>query len=138
MAALISAIGDIPLRQELAVTGSLNQQGEVQAIGGVNEKIEGFFEVCEARGLTGDQGVVIPAANTVHLMLREPVRTAVSEGRFHIYAVERIDDALALLTGVDVGAIDAAVNARLEELTALARRYARHRDDDDKDGDGDE
>ncbi|MDJ0877498.1 MAG: AAA family ATPase [Halieaceae bacterium] len=104
---LLSAIADLPLRQDLAVTGSMNQLGEVQAIGGVNEKIEGFFEICEARGLTGEQGVIIPAANGVHLMLRDSVRDAVADGRFHIYTVESVDDAMSLLCGLPTGEPDA-------------------------------
>ncbi len=104
---LLSAIADLPLRQDLAVTGSMNQLGEVQAIGGVNEKIEGFFEICEARGLSGQQGVIIPAANRVHLMLREDVRNAVAEGRFHIYTAERVEDVMGLLSGLPAGEPDA-------------------------------
>ena len=105
---LQSAIADLPLRQDLAVTGSMNQMGEVQAIGGVNEKIEGFFEICAARGLSGEQGVIIPASNRVHLMLRQEVREAVADGRFHIYAVERVDDVMSLLCGLPAGEPDAA------------------------------
>jgi predicted ATP-dependent protease len=105
---LLSAIADLPLRQDLAVTGSMNKLGEVQAIGGVNEKIEGFFEICEARGLTGQQGVIIPAANKVHLMLRREVRDAVAEGRFHIYTAERVEDVMSLLSGLPAGAKDEA------------------------------
>ncbi|KAA1188184.1 AAA family ATPase [Pseudohalioglobus sediminis] len=123
IAVLISAIADIPLRQELAVTGSLNQHGEVQAIGGVNEKIEGFFDICEARGLTGSQGVVIPAANTVHLMLRRDVRDAVASHRFHIHAVERIEEAMELMTGFTMASIDARVSARIDELQAAAMSF---------------
>ena len=82
---LLSAIGDMPIRQSLAVTGSVDQHGRVQAIGGVNEKIEGFFDLCNARGLTGDQGVLIPAANVKHLMLRQDVVDAVAAGKFHVY-----------------------------------------------------
>ncbi|HJQ58059.1 MAG TPA: AAA family ATPase [Vineibacter sp.] len=119
--ALLSAIAEVPLRQDLAVTGSVNQMGEVQAIGGVNEKIEGFFDVCRAKGLSGTQGVVIPKANVRHLMLRDDVVGAVEEGRFHIYAVSAIDEGLALLTGQTVGERladgrypDASINARIE------------------------
>jgi predicted ATP-dependent protease len=104
---LQSAIANLPLRQDLAVTGSMNQLGEVQAIGGVNEKIEGFFEICQSRGLTGKQGVIIPAANRVHLMLRHEVRAAVAEGRFHIYTAERVDDVMSLLSGLPAGEPDA-------------------------------
>ncbi|CAM3385871.1 ATP-binding protein [Hydrogenibacillus schlegelii] len=100
---LLSAIGEVPLRQDLAVTGAVNQKGTVQAIGGVNEKIEGFFDVCREKGLTGTQGVVIPAANVRHLMLREDVVQAIEEGRFHLYAVETVDEALELFTGLPAG-----------------------------------
>ncbi len=106
--ALMSALSGVPIRQSLAVTGSVNQRGEVQAIGGVNEKIEGFFDVCRARGLTGEQGVVIPASNTRHLMLREDVVEACRDGSFHVYAVATIDEGLEVLTGVPAGEPDAA------------------------------
>jgi len=101
--ALISSITGEPLRQDIAITGSINQFGEIQPIGGVNEKIEGFYKVCKARGITGTQGAVIPEANTKHLMLNEEVRKAVADGKFHIYAMSHIDDALELFTGVPVG-----------------------------------
>lgn len=101
--ALLSALAEVPIRQGLAVTGSVNQWGEVQAIGGVNEKVEGFFDVCNARGLTGDQGVLVPAANVQHLMLRDDVVAAAGEGRFAIYSVSTIDEGIALLTGVPAG-----------------------------------
>ncbi len=126
--ALLSAISGVPLKQSLAVTGSVNQHGQVQAIGGVNEKIEGFFDVCRARGLTGEQGVLIPASNVKHLMLRSDVVEAVSEGRFHVYPVETVDQGIELLTGTPAGERDEAgnypagsinglVEARLAELT---------------------
>lgn len=101
--ALLSAIADLPVRQYLAVTGSVNQHGEIQPIGGVNEKVEGFFDLCKARGLTGAQGVLIPASNVKHLMLRQDVVDAVSGGRFHIYPVETIDQGIELLTGIEAG-----------------------------------
>lgn len=119
--ALISAITDIPLRQDLAVTGSLNQHGQVQVIGGINEKVEGFFDICNARGLTGSQGVVIPAANKVHLMLRRDVRDAVQQEKFHIYAVDHINTALELLTGYTTASVDRRVIARVEELQQLVK-----------------
>ena len=131
LVALISAIADIPVRQDLAVTGSLNQHGQVQAIGGVNEKIEGFFDICNARGLSGSQGVVIPAANAVHLMLRKDVLDAVGAGKFQVYSVETIDGALELLTGYSAASIDKLVLERLEELAELARKYARKGEDKD-------
>lgn len=107
LCALLSALADTPLRQSLAVTGSIDQFGRVQAIGGVNEKIEGFFDVCRARGLTGDEGVLIPAANVPHLMLHEDVVRAARDKRFHIYPVSDVDEALALLSGLAAGAADA-------------------------------
>jgi lon-related putative ATP-dependent protease len=103
LCALLSALGNIPLRQDIAVTGSVNQHGDVQPIGGVNEKIEGFYEVCTARGLTGRQGVLIPASNVQHLMLREDVVAACRRGEFGVYAMSTIDQAMALLTGLSPG-----------------------------------
>lgn len=126
--ALLSSLSGLPIRQGLAVTGSVNQRGQVQAIGGVNEKIEGFYAVCEAQGLTGEQGVVIPQANVRHLMLRDKVIDAVREGRFNIYPVSTVDEGIALLTGVEAGEADAegqypegTVNQRVQErLRAMA------------------
>lgn len=108
--ALISAMAGVPIKQSLAVTGSVNQHGQVQAIGGVNQKIEGFFEICAQRGLTGEQGVLIPQANVKHLMLRQDVVEAVANGRFHIYPVEHIDQGIELLTGIPAGEPDEAGN----------------------------
>ena len=96
----------------MAVTGSVNQQGDVQAIGGVNEKIEGFFEICHARGLTGDQGVVIPESNVDHLMLREDVIAAARAGRFSVYAVRNVEEAVSLLTGMPAGEAEIVGEAR--------------------------
>ncbi len=104
--ALLSAIGDIPLKQSLAVTGSVNQHGIVQPIGGVNEKIEGFFNICKQRGLTGDQGVLIPQANEKNLMLKDEVILAVEAGEFNIYSVSNIDEGMQLLTGLEMGKKD--------------------------------
>jgi len=101
--ALLSAIADVPLRQGLAVTGSVNQHGEIQVVGSVNEKIEGFFDVCRARGLTGEHGVIIPVGNAQHLMLRQDVVASVGAGQFHIYPVRTADDGLELLTGLPAG-----------------------------------
>ena len=131
LCALLSAIAEAPLRQSLAVTGSVSQHGDIQSIGGVNEKIEGFFDVCRARGLAGGQGVVIPAANVRNLMLRGDVVQAVAEGTFAIYPVTTIDEAAALLSGVPAGERDAVgafpagtLNQRVEqkllEFAALA------------------
>ena len=104
--ALLSATAEVPIRQSLAVTGSVNQHGQVQPIGGVNEKIEGFFDICRNRGLTSEQGVLIPASNVKHLMLRQDVVQAVEDGRFHIYPVETIDEGIELLTGMAAGKAD--------------------------------
>ncbi len=101
--ALISSLANVPLKQGIAVTGSVNQNGEVQAIGGVNQKIEGFFAVCREKGLTGEQGVLIPRSNIDNLMLREEVIQAVREGKFHIWAVDTIEDGLKVLTGLEAG-----------------------------------
>jgi predicted ATP-dependent protease len=127
----LSALAEVPLKQSLAVTGSVNQHGQVQAIGGVNEKVEGFFEVCRTRGLTGKQGVLIPAANVKHLMLRQDVVEAVAAGKFHIYPVETIDQGIEILTGLPAGERDEAgnypegsFNQRVEaRLAALADRW---------------
>ena len=101
--ALLSSLSWLPLRQDLAVTGSVDQEGRVQSIGGATAKIEGFFDICQARGLTGDQGVLIPAANVRHLVLRSDVVEAVRDGKFHIYAVETVDQGIQLLTGTPAG-----------------------------------
>jgi lon-related putative ATP-dependent protease len=136
LCALLSALADVPLKQNLAITGSVNQYGEVQAIGGVNEKIEGFFDICESRGLTGEQGVVIPRANMKHLMLREDIVDACRESRFRVYSVAAVDEAVELLTGIAAGERDAngvfpqgSVNERVErrlvQLAERARAFAR-------------
>jgi len=101
--ALFSRLTDVPIKQAIAVTGSVNQKGEVQAIGGLNEKIEGFFEVCKAKGLNGQQGVLIPASNARNLMLKEEVVEAVESGNFHIYPVSTIDEGIEVLTGLKAG-----------------------------------
>ncbi|MCB2102554.1 MAG: AAA family ATPase [Rhodobacterales bacterium] len=137
--ALLSALSGIPIKQAIAVTGSVDQNGRVQAIGGANEKIEGFFDICSARGLTGDQGVMIPAANVKHLMLRDDVVAAAAEGMFHIYPVETIDQGIEILTGVaagrpddtgayPIGTVNRAVAARLRALTEKALRLGRRAD----------
>ncbi|MCE7938366.1 ATP-dependent protease [bacterium] len=134
--ALLSALSGVPLRQSLAVTGSMNQTGEVQAIGGVNEKIEGYFDVCQQHGLTGDQGVLIPAANAQHLMLRHDVVAAVRAGQFHVYPVRQVDAGIALLTGLPAGARDrrgrfpaGSVNRLVEDRLARFARRQRRRPD---------
>jgi lon-related putative ATP-dependent protease len=131
--ALLSALADLPIKQSFAVTGSVNQHGDVQVIGGVNEKIEGFFDTCVARGLDGKQGVLIPAGNVTHLMLRRDVVEAAEAGRFRVYAVRTIDEGIELLTGVPAGQRDGAgkfpdgsVNRRVEDrLIALADQRRR-------------
>ena len=132
--ALISSIAQVPMRQDLAITGSINQFGEIQPIGGVNEKVEGFFKICKARGLTGSQGVIIPEANSGHLMLSTLVREAVENGDFHIYTMSHIDDALGLLTDMAVGHEDkggqfpdGSVNAKV--MHALEAMNVKHDDD---------
>ena len=100
---LLSAIADIPIKQSMAVTGSINQHGEIQPIGGVNEKIEGFFEICQRRGLTGEQGVLIPRSNVKNLMLNRDVVQAVRDSKFHIYPVDHVDQGLEILTGMSIG-----------------------------------
>lgn len=149
LAALLSALSGIPVVQRLAVTGSVNQLGQVQAIGGVNEKIEGFFGICQSRGLTGDQGVVIPAANVEHLMLRAEVLEAVRAGDFHVYAIQMIDEGLELLLDTPAGeadewgeyppdSINGRVAARLDELIRLHRATHRHNDGGNGNDDDDE
>jgi lon-related putative ATP-dependent protease len=141
LCAVLSALAGVPIRQGIAITGSVNQNGEAQAIGGVNEKIEGFFDVCRAAGLSGEQGVIIPASNVKHLMLRQDVVGAVAAGRFKIHAVANVDEAMAVLTGLDPGARDAAgtfpagtINQRVEaELTAMAERVRKFGAADRKD-----
>lgn len=131
--ALLSSLARVPIKQGIAVTGSVNQRGQVQAIGGVNQKIEGFFDICEARGLTGGQGVIIPASNVKHLMLREDVVEAVERGDFHVYPVGSVDEGIEILTGVPAGERDeegsypeGTINARVEErLAELAEKRAR-------------
>jgi lon-related putative ATP-dependent protease len=127
---LLSAIAEVPIGQNFAVTGSVNQRGEVQAIGGVNQKIEGFFDICAARGLSGDQGVLIPQANVPHLMLHRRVRDAVAAGTFHVYPVATIDEGIERLTGMTAGTRqpdgtypEGSFNRRVaDRLRAMARR----------------
>ncbi|MBS3907988.1 MAG: AAA family ATPase [Syntrophaceae bacterium] len=131
---LLSSLSGLPLRQDIAVTGSVNQKGEVQPIGGVNEKIEGFFEVCKAKGLTGKQGVMIPHLNVDDLMLRKDVVQAVQEGRFRVYPVKTIDQGIAILTGVEAGerledgcfkegTVNGLVDRKLQELGKKIKEY---------------
>ena len=127
LCAILSALSGIPLRQDVGVTGSLSMQGRVLAVGGVNDKVEGFHQLCSARGLTGTQGVVLPAVNVEDLMLPPEVLADVAAGRFHVWSAEHIDEVLELLTGRPAEEVHAAVVRRLDELEKL-------KDDDDKDG----
>jgi lon-related putative ATP-dependent protease len=139
---LLSAISEVPIKQSFAVTGSVNQHGLIQAVGGVNEKIEGYFDICREKGLTGVQGVIIPSANVKHLMLRQEVRDAVSRGEFSIYAVDDIDQGIELLTGLPAGqagedgkyppeSINGKVKQRLERL---AKKSTQPGEDDGEQG----
>ena len=125
------------MKQEFAVTGSVDQFGNIQPIGGVNEKIEGFFEYCEHRGLTGGQGVIIPVQNVRHLMLEEKVLSAVREGRFSVYAVSSIDEGIELLTGVPAATIHRKAKSRLKkwmkEAAKLREKYKTAKDDHEDD-----
>lgn len=135
--ALLSALSGVPIRQELAVTGSVNQNGEVQAIGGVNEKIEGFFDICRARGLTGEQGVLIPVSNVNHLMLRADVVEAAAAGTFRVIPVRTIDQGIEALTGTAAGkrrrggnfptqSINGLVEAKLRSFAETRRSFGSH------------
>ena len=132
---ILSALSGLPLRQDVAVTGSVNQLGKVQPIGGVNYKIEGFYAVCKAKGLTGNQGVIIPKSNERHLMLKDEVVAAVREGRFHIWSVETIDQGIEVLTGVPAGerlpeggypegSVNDRVDKRLREMVESMKKFA--------------
>jgi len=135
--ALLSALADAPIKQSFAITGSVDQRGQIQAIGGVNEKIEGFFDACRITGFTGRQGVIIPASNVKHLMLRQDVVSAAAEGRFRIFPIETVDQGLALLTGLRAGepgedggypggTINYRIAARLDAFAAKAAELARN------------
>lgn len=136
--AVLSELAEIPLRQDIAVTGSINQKGEVQAIGGVNEKIEGFFHICQARRLTGRQGVIIPKSNVQHLMLSEEVVEAVRRGEFEIYAVSSVDEAMEILTGFpagrkvngvfEKGTVNYQIDQKLRKINELLRGFEEKRE----------
>ena len=134
--AILSRLADAPIKQGVAITGSVNQRGEIQAIGGLNEKIEGFFEVCRARGLNGEQGVLIPASNVRNLMLKEEVVEEVKAGHFHIYTANTIDEGLEVLTGQKAGqysgdggfepdSINDKVQKRLVALAEMLRDFTK-------------
>ena len=131
---ILSSLSGLPIKQNLAVTGSVNQKGEVQAIGGVNEKIEGFFEVCKAKGLTGEQGVMIPESNVQNLMLKEEVVDAVKAGKFNVYSVKTIDEGIEVLTGAkagqrradgtyEEGTVNYLVDKQLREMAEKLKEY---------------
>jgi predicted ATP-dependent protease len=133
--ALLSSLSGLPLRQDVAVTGSVNQKGEVQPIGGVNQKIEGFFDVCKTKGLTGTQGVMIPHLNVNDLMLRKDVVEAVKKGQFHVYPVKTIDEGIEILTGIEAGkrrkngtykegTVNFLVNRQLDKLAHGLKKFA--------------
>jgi lon-related putative ATP-dependent protease len=143
LCALLSVLADVPVRQNLAITGSVNQHGQAQAIGGVNEKIEGFFDICNQKSLSGEQGVIIPASNVKHLMLRDDVVQACEQGQFHIYPMETVDEAIELLTGVEAGVrgedgvyTEGSINARvqlcLEELARLRHEFGQKENDSEE------
>ena len=134
--ALLSALSGLPIRQSLAVTGSVNQNGEIQPIGGATCKIEGFFDLCKMRGLTDEQGVLIPVQNVKTLMLREDIVDAVREGKFHVYPVRTIDEGIELLTGLPAGergedgnfpeaTVNFLVDARLRELAEMKETFEK-------------
>jgi predicted ATP-dependent protease len=134
--AILSALSGLPINQAIAVTGSVNQNGEIQAIGGVNEKVEGYFEVCTALGLTGEQGVVIPESNVANLMLKESVVEAIRQGKFHLWPVRTIDEGIEVLTGINAGerladgsfepdSINARVDQRLREMAQALQRFGK-------------
>jgi lon-related putative ATP-dependent protease len=138
--ALLSAIADIPIKQNLSVTGSVNQKGEIQAIGGVNEKIEGFYEVCKTIGLTGEQGVIVPESNIKNLMLKDEVVDAVRNKKFHIYPVKTIDEGIEILTGLKAGkvkpdgtfkkdTINFRVDNRIKELSEKLRELSKSKEE---------
>ena len=146
--AILSHLADLPIKQGIAVTGSVNQKGQVQPIGGVNHKIEGFFYVCQAKGLTGDQGVMIPASNVQHLMLREEVVEAVRQRQFHIYSASTIDEGIEILTGVKAGSVlpdgsfeDGSVNQRvskqLKDMAHNLRDFTRGHSEEEYSGKND-
>jgi lon-related putative ATP-dependent protease len=134
--AILSALSELPVNQAIAVTGSVNQKGEIQAIGGVNEKIEGYFEICKALGLTGEQGVMIPESNVDNLMLKESIVEAIEQGKFHLWPVRRIDEGIEVLTGVKAGvrledgtfepdSVNGRVDQRLREMAEVLQKFGK-------------
>jgi len=144
LSVLISSIAKLPIKQSLAVTGSVNQHGQVQAIGGINQKIEGYFDICSSRDLTGEQGIIMPQANVQHLMLEQKVIDAVENGMFHIYAIDSIDEALTLLMDFPAGeqkadgvypeeSINGRVITQIDQWVELSAKFSAHHDNDDDD-----
>lgn len=142
--ALLSSISEIPLKQHIAVTGSMDQRGEVQPVGGINEKIEGFFELCKIRGLDGSHGVIIPKRNIKHLMLKEEIQRAIEEGKFNIYAIEYVEEGLEILTDMKAGelqpdgtypegTLNHIVMKKLDEMSELQKKKDKEKDNDKKD-----
>ncbi|MDR1933768.1 MAG: ATP-dependent protease, partial [Spirochaetales bacterium] len=134
---LLSAIAGAPLRQDIAVTGSVNQMGDIQPVGGVSEKIEGFYEVCRQTGLSGAQGVIIPRLNLPNLILNAEVQQALREGSFHLYAVSTVDEGLEILTGICAGekekngtfppgSVNGKVQRRLKEMALLVKEFGEN------------
>ncbi|MCS7242189.1 Lon protease family protein [Candidatus Caldatribacterium sp.] len=141
--AILSDLAGVPIRQDIAVTGSINQKGEVQAVGGVNQKIEGFFRACKMKGFTGTQGVIIPRSNVQNLMLDEEVVQAVREGKFHIYAVSSVDEAMEILTGLpagkrkedgkfEEGTVNDLVDRKLRKALELLQHFEEKREEKPK------
>lgn len=141
--ALLSSIAEIPLKQSIAVTGSMDQKGEVQPVGGINEKIEGFFELCKIRGLNGSHGVIIPKRNVRHLMLKDEIQKAIEDGKFHIYAIDFVEEGLEILTDMKAGqlqpdgtypedTINYLVMRKLEEMSELLKKKEKERENDKK------
>lgn len=142
--ALLSSIAEIPLKQNIAVTGSMDQKGEVQPVGGINEKIEGFFELCKIRGLDGSHGVIIPKRNIKHLMLKEEIQQAIDAGKFHIYAIESAEEGLEILTDMKIGELqpdgtypDGTINyfvmKKLDEMSELLKKKDKEKENEKKD-----
>jgi len=147
--ALLSSLSGVPIRQGIAVTGSVDQHGEIQPVGGINPKLEGFFDVCKARGLTGEQGVIIPASNVKNLMLREDIVSAVGSGQFHIYPVRTVDDGISILTKCEAGelqedgtypegSINYLVGQKLEQLGEKPKTRTEEDADEEPSADGEQ
>ena len=132
LCALVSSLSGVPIRQNVAVTGSINQLGRVQVVGGVNEKIEGFFDVCKSRGLDGSHAVVIPRDNVKHLMLRQDVVEAVRDGNFAVFGVQHLDEAITLLTGVEAATVNDKVEKQLLRYATLRKQFGEKEDGDER------